>query len=197
MAELAQALGDALNARYTWKGGVKRPVTHRQGLTARMNRIQKKVGGGPRAAAQAAGIPYSTWTHLASGRRTPSAKSVARLEGAFIRIVAAPARAAVVGRKGYPSKLSVQAVVVIDPEGSRYINGHTSPGPSKAQVYGIHKAPEWRIFRAEGIDIRPIVDAWLASGNAWAENALLEQVEDAYHDPIGFEGNHVRVTLHG
>lgn len=195
MADLVTALGAALRGRYRWLEP-KTPVTNRQGLKARLNRIQKIYGGDRRAAAAAAGIPYSTWGHLMSGKRKASPRTLGRVESAYSRIIVAPSIAGQIAKKGYPRVWSITAVVVADPEGRRYINGHPS-GMSKAYAAAITTPPGYRTFNADGLPNRAIVDAWIHHGDQAAAQKLLEEIERAYSGAFGFEGNRVEVTLIG
>lgn len=201
MAELAEALGAALAARYALgpksRGQEpKSPVTTSVGLRARMNRIMGKFSGEKnprRAAAKAAGVPYSTWNHLLKGR-SASPKNLAKITDAFQKLITLPARALRVKQVGLPRVWAIAAVVVGNPNGSRYVNGRR-PGATREEVYNITTPPEYRTFRAEGLDSARIVDAWLSQGDQAAAGALLDEVKDVYGSEFGFEGGHVEVTL--
>lgn len=213
MAELTEAVGAALAARYALGPNSrgrepKSPVTTSVGLRARMNRIMGKFSeekNPRRAAAKAAGVPYSTWNHLLKGR-SASPKNLAKIVAAFGKLLTAPARALVVKKRGYPDTWAIKAVVVVDPGpppgapkkkgggGSRYINGRPA-GATREEVKNVTEAPAYRTFNAEGLDSKKIVDAWLSGGDQAAADALLDEVADVYGQEIGFEGNHVEVTL--
>jgi hypothetical protein len=211
--ELTEAVGAALAARYTLGprslGREPRtPITDPRGLRARMDRIMGKFGkekNPRRAAATAAGVPYSTWNHLMKGRGA-SAKNLAKITAAFAKLVTPPARALVVKKRGYPDNWLIKAVVVVDPGpppgapkkkgggGSRYVNGRPA-GATREEVKDLTEAPAYRTFKAEGLDSKRIVDAWLTQGDEGAAGALLDEVADVYGEEFGFEGNHVEVTL--
>lgn len=191
--EIVEALDTALKARYGWSEPL-RPSTHRQGLKARMGRIQKATGGNRRAAAKAAGIPYSTWGDWQTGRRSPSPRNLRKLEAAFSRIVMAPAIAAKLAVKGYPAEIHITAVVVGDPEGRRYINGQEQ-GVSKREAATFTEKPEYRTFRADGISTKAVVSAWLHYGPGQAADTLGQELEAAYGTEFGFEGDRVTVGL--
>lgn len=201
MPEFVEALGGALAARYTWSDKLmpKRPVTHGQGRQTYMRRLEKKAGG-RRAAARAAGIPYSTWGHMFSGKRGVSARNLNKLTGAFETVVMLPAKMAAIEARGYPSQIWIKAVVVADPEGERYINGYKkSADRSKAAVYNDDSAPSYRVFKAEDLEseqIKDVVDTWTTSGTDAAAGVLLAAIEAKYSGPFGFEGPNVEVTLH-
>lgn len=189
MPELPEALGAALTARYRW-GEPKRPITHGQGRTARMNRLEKALGGAAQAAA-AAGIPRSTWGHMRRGRAA-APKTLGKLEAAFTRLVMRPAMAAAIAKKGIPKVWAVTAVVVCDPRGTRYINRKVD-GPNGPRGGGAEEG--WRTFRAEDIDGQAVVNAWLHSGDEGAAAALERAVADQYGEEFGFEGDHVEVAF--
>lgn len=194
MSELPEALDHALAARYRWTEP-KRPVTHGQGRKARMNAIQKATGGGRKEAARAARIPLSTWNDWVAGRRAPSPRNLRKLEAAFSRLVMAPAMAAQITRKGYPTQWAITAVVVADPDSSRYINGHP-PGLTKPQAYNL-RSPAYRTFNATGVDGRAVVNSWLTSGPDAAAQALKAGIERSYGGPFGFEGDRTVVEFSG
>lgn len=197
MAELTEAVGAALTARYPVaragrppKSGADSP----RGLRARANRILEAFGGNRKQAAAAAGIPYSTFGHALKGRNQ-SAKTRNKMISAFEEFVTSPARARAVKRVGLPDLWSIGAVVVVEPGGSRYINGRP-PGAPPEDIWHINTAPEWRYFNAEGLDSARIVGAWLTHGAAAAAGALVDEVAAVYGDEIGFEGEHVDVAFH-
>lgn len=198
---LTEAVGVALEQRYALgahsKGREPRtPIDQPRGVQARMRRIMEKFGGNRRAAARAAGVPYSTWNHALRGRNvTP--RTLEKIGGAFAAYVTAPARALRVKKVGLPSEWLITAVVVADPRESRYVNGHGS-GASReeaASISGNPDDPGYRTFRAEGLDSGRIVDAWLTGGAGAATAALLDEIEDAYGTEFGFEGDDVEVDF--
>lgn len=208
---LRTALGAALDRWYplgphSMGREPKTPVTEQRGLKARMDRIMHKFGGNRREAAKAAGVPYSTWNHLLAGRRV-STKNLEKITGAFGRLVTAPARALVVKKRGEtPSVWNITAVVVVDPgdprfvnkggggRGARYINGQPT-GTTREEAAALGPGdPGFRTFKAEGLDGETIVNAWITGGDEKAEQALLDEVADAYGEEIGFEGDDVRVV---
>jgi hypothetical protein len=220
--DLVDAVDAALGERYALgprsSGREPRtPITEQRGLLARMNRIMDKFGGrgessARRRAATASGVPYSTWTHALAGRNV-SAKTLGKIGGAFAKLITSPARALRVKKRGLPGEWLITAVVVAfpgpreepkkgQPDGSRYVNGHGS-GVSRAQARALSGPqadgridPAYRTFKAEGLDSKSIVDAWLTQGPEAAADALLAAVEDAYGgQEFGFEGDDVEVTF--
>lgn len=199
MADLEEAVDIALDDRYALgRDNRARPPKSSAdtliGLRARMNRIMKKFGGDRRAAARATGIPYSSWNHALGGRNI-SAKNRNKIVSGFAALVTSPARARKVKRVGLPSVWSIGAVVVGDPDGSRYINGYPA-GTTLEDLPDDHSPPAWRYFNAEGLDSGRIVDAWLTHGAGPATDALLDEIEQVYGTPFGFEGDHVDVAFH-
>lgn len=210
---LVEAMGAVLEERYALGprsiGREPRtPITEPKGLEIRMRRIMDKFKGNRREAAKAAGVPYSTWNHALRGRNVTQ-KTLNKILGAFAKVVTAPARALRVKKVGYPDgDWLITAVVVADPgpveepkpgerDGSRYVNGHGS-GVTRAQcrsISGNDEDPGYRTFRAEGLDSKAIVNAWLSGGAEAATQQLLDEIEEAYGGPFGFEGDHVEVEM--
>lgn len=220
--DLVEAIDAALAERYALGANSagrepRTPITEQRGLLARMNRIMDKFGGrgepsARRRAAQASGIPYSTWNHALRGRNV-SQKTLGKLGGAFAKLVTSPARALRVKKRGLPGNWLITAVVVADPGpdptkhgpgkggGSRYVNGHGS-GLTRDQAAALAGPqsdgridPAFRTFKAEGLDSGRIVDAWLTQGPEAAAEALVQEIEDTYGGEFGFEGDHTEVDF--
>lgn len=176
--QFAAALDLALRAWYP-AGGIKRPVSHRQGFTARVNALEKAYGS-RKAAAAAAGIGPSTWRAWFGPKpRAASAASLARLDAAYDQL----RRDYVVKRNGVPRVMTVTAVVVADPRKSRYVN---------------RRKPH-RSFKADQLGqsgIAPIVSAWQAgqSKEAVAHIAGVA-IAAAYGTQFAFEGDNVTVEF--
>lgn len=213
---LVEAMGAVLKERYALGprsiGREPRtPITEPKGLEIRMRRIMDKFKGNRREAAKAAGVPYSTWNHALRGRNVTQ-KTLNKILGAFAKVVTAPARALRVKKVGYPDgDWLITAFVVADPGdeepdpkrhgshgggGSRYVNGHGS-GVTRDEINGLDPEtdPGYRTFRAEGLDSKAIVNAWLSGGAEAATQQLLDEIEEAYGGPFGFEGDHVEVEM--
>lgn len=115
MADLSEALDDALKARYGVTV-VKRPPTHRQGLTARMGALEKLFPGGRKGsertrAAEAAGISPRTWRKWHAGTQKPSPRMLQKLEDAFKRLVVTPKMRRKLKAQGVPSTVRVTAKI--------------------------------------------------------------------------------------
>lgn len=115
MADLAEALDAALTDRYGVTV-VKRPATHRQGLTARMRALEKLHPGGRKgsertAAAKAAGISPRTWREWHAGKRQPSPRLLQKLEDAFKRLVVTPKMRRKLKAQGVPNTVRVTAKI--------------------------------------------------------------------------------------
>lgn len=114
---LAEALDAALRDRYPVPQ-VRRPATHRQGLTARLNALEKlharqgdRPGAAGRRAAKAIGIAPDTWTRWKNGQRKPSAASLRKIEGAYARNVVLPKMRTRVNNLPVPNSVTVTAVI--------------------------------------------------------------------------------------
>lgn len=183
MAEFADELDYELARRYRFPG-VKRPVTHRQGLTARMNALQKAHGGSAPAAAASAGIPARTWRDWRSGTHPPSARGQRRIEGAYARQIIAPAitRLVTAGSRDV-TDIHVFATVVVDPD---------TPGRKGAKY--TNATPE-RWFRAEGIKAMEVIHTWLHHGAEAAAQKYEALVKREYGEVFAFQGLNVKVEL--
>lgn len=115
MADLSEALDAALTDRYGVTV-VKRPPTHRQGLTARMGALEKLFPGGRkgsegRRAAEAAGISPRTWRKWRAGTQKPGAANLRKLEDAFKRLVVTPKMRRKLKAQGVPNTVRATAVI--------------------------------------------------------------------------------------
>lgn len=198
MPDFPRALKEALDAHYSVRGNARqivRPITHRQGLTARMNALEKAYGS-KKAAAQAAGLNPTSWTRWKAGQRGISAANSAKLEGAYASIT----RALQVEAKGTPSAITVHAEVTF--------HGTTAQGQAtkykNAQNSGPHasNAPAgsgYRPFRADQLthDQRADIAAAYAAGLSprAVADAMLRSVERQYGSPVTFDGHHVIVDI--
>lgn len=176
---LPEALDDALRRRYPVRQ-VKTPATRPVGLRARMSALEKRhKGSAPRAAASA-GIAPRTWRDWKNGTHPPSPKSVRKLDQAYARQVVAPKVARAL--TGDPVKrFDISAVVVCDPQGSKYKN-----------------STDYRKFRA--MDVTPadngkVVQAWVNDGPDQAATVLEAVIKTAYQAVFAFEGNDVEVEV--
>lgn len=185
MPDLGTALDGALTARYGWET-LRSPATSWRGLQARMNALEK-ARGGRRGAAQAAGIGYSTWTHLIARRREPSAATLRRLEAAYARDVLTPRVRRAIARKQVPTNLTVTADI-------KWSN-------SPRKQYNRQPYRKTHLDQLTQSDMAAVVDVWLRFGGP-AAGAALERVTtrryglDYPKDSIEFQGDQVVIHLH-
>lgn len=187
MADLAEALDDALKDRYPITGP-KTPATQRRGLTARMNGLERlftqkgdRKGTAGRRAAEAAGIPARTWRKWRAGTQKPSPASVRKLEGAFNRLVTLPNFRRSLGSKPVPNRVRVTAI----------IKWSSSPGKNYNRV-------QQRTTTLESM--RPVmvkvIRAWATAGPEAAADRFEAGAAAVYRaDEIRFEGDHVIVEF--
>lgn len=109
MANIVNALDAALRARYMPKE-IRRPITHRQGLTARLNALGR-VFGTQKQVAAALGINERTLRNWKSGRTKISAKNLRKIEGTHNRLVSLPRMRANMASKPAPNSVNVTAIV--------------------------------------------------------------------------------------
>lgn len=185
MADLATALDDALRDRYPI-AGPKRPATHRQGLTARMNALEKLFPGGRkgsagRRAAAAAGIAPDTWTRWKNGQRKPGAASLRKLETAFNRLVALPAFRKRLTSKPVPNRVKITATI------------KWSSSPQKNYNRQQHRTTTLESMRPVMVKV---IRAWALAGPEAAADVLERGAAAVYRaDEIRFEGDSVIVEF--
>lgn len=180
MATFPEALGEALGKRYKVPEGIRRPGTHRQGLTARIRQLEKLHGGSAPAAAASAGIPIRTWRDWKNGTHPPSPRGLRRLEGAYTRQILVPAAAKALAAVKPPKEIHVKATIVVD--------------PGKGRSNYINRTP-FRWFRAEKIDTQRVITGWLTAGSEGAAGAYEGAVYSQYRSQFAFEGNNVEVSI--
>lgn len=177
MPDFPTALNDALRGWYPPPGGIRSPVSSHRGQAARMAALERSYGS-KKAAAAAAGIGASTWrawTTHGTSHRPPSAASQRKLDDAYRSLL----RAVQVRRTPRPTTMNIYALVVADPNGSRYVN----------------RTPE-RMFKAEKGGVGPAVDAWLRGDSPdQVAAAALDGIAAAYGTRFAFEGENVYVDL--
>ncbi|WP_371591250.1 hypothetical protein [Streptomyces sp. NBC_00470] len=207
MAELPHALRTALDGYYGSHKAVRevaRPITHRQGLTARLNALEKAYGG-PKAAAAAVGTVPDTWRRWKKGQRKPKAANLEKISTVHKSLQ----RALRVQAKGVPTHIVIHAVVVCNATpvnrgpkadraraaGNRYVNVLNS-GPHR------NKAPArsgYRPFRADALthaQRQDVVNAYAAGASPRAvADILVSAIERQYGEPFGFEGHNVIVEI--
>ncbi|MBW5252035.1 hypothetical protein JGS39_24050 [Streptomyces sp. P01-B04] len=172
-----EALDGALRGWYP-VAGIKSPISQRRGFTARLNALERALGG-RRAAAAAMGIGYSTWgAWFAKKPRGASAASLRKVDDAYAQLL----RTKTVTKTSGPGLMVVTADVVADPRKSRYRN-KTLRRQFKADQLG--KA-----------GIRPIVLRWQNGGSpADVAAVAIAAIKSAYSTEFAFEGDSVTVEL--
>lgn len=187
MADLAEALDEALRDRYPMPS-IKRPPTHRQGLLARLNQVEKtfqregdRPGAAGRRAAKAAGIAPDTWTRWKNNQRKPGAASLRKIEEAYARYVQMPSFRRKVNRTPAPNRVRIRAVI------------KWSSSPRK-----MYNKVRERTTTLEGMRavMRKVIRAWATAGPEAAADALEAGAASVYRsDEIRFEGDNVEVTF--
>jgi hypothetical protein len=187
VADLPEALDQALREYYPVPE-VKRAATHRQGLTARMNQLEKqfqqpgdrKGAAGVRAAKEA-GISPRTWQKWKAGVQKPGARLLQKLEGAYARFVQHPKMKRRVNTKGAPNLVKVTAKI------------KWSSSPKK----NYNKVAQ-RTTTLEGMRgvMVGVIRAWATAGPEAAADALERGAASVYRaDEIRFEGDHVEIEF--
>ncbi len=170
MTTTHQAIVAALQAKYTAPPlePVKRPIGHRQGLTARLHAIEAGAGGEKQAAA-AAGVTPRTWR---GWKRNPasrlSARSMAGVEQAYdtdlrrrsddpvrqLRYALAKARSATV-------------TITAEMQWDGYYNGQAERAPSDRPVPPLDPDNQraHRQVRFGTLDISRVIRAWKDGGD--------------------------------
>lgn len=187
MADLAEALDQALTERYPIPE-VKRPVTHRQGLTARMNQIEKQFqqpgdrkGAAGVRAAKAAGISPRTWQKWRAAVQKPGAALQRKLEGAYARFVQHPKMKARVNAAGAPNRVKVTATI------------KWTDSPRKNYNKQAHRTTTLEGMRAVMVGV---IRAWATAGPEAAADALQRGAASVYRaDEIQFQGNRVEIEF--
>lgn len=191
MADLAEALDKALRARYRIPD-IKTPATHRRGLTARMNALEKlfpekRKGASGTKAAQAAGISPRTWRAWRAGG-TPSPRTLRKLEGAYARLIQLPAFRRALADKKIPASVTVTATI------------RWTDSPRKNYNATPHRTTTLTHMRGAMVGV---VRAWVMAGPEAAADAFergasaVYKVSDADDGSPGiqFEGENVEIDL--
>lgn len=181
MAELSEALDDALTARYGVTV-VKTPVTQRRGLTARMNALEKLFVGGRKGtertrAAEAAGISPRTWRKWRAGTQPPSPRLLRKLEDAFKRLVVTPKMRRKLKAQGVPNTVRITAVI--------NWNGYYNRIPKRTTDLGGMRTVMSNVIRT-----------WHREGAEEAAILFEEGVAQVHNvDFVHFEGNEVEIEF--
>lgn len=189
MADLAEALDDALRDRYPITGP-KTPATQRRGLTARMNGLERlftrkgdRKGAAARRAAEAAGIPARTWRKWRAGTQKPAPASVRKLEGAFNRLITLPNFRRSLKSKKAPNRVKVTAI----------IKWSSSPGKNYNRKAGGARTTTLESMRPVMVEV---IRAWGSAGPEAAAEKFETRTAEAYRaDEIRFEGDHVIIEF--
>lgn len=187
MADLAEALDQALRDRYPMPE-VKRPVTHRQGLTARMNQLEKQFqqpgdrkGAAGVRAAKAAGVSSRTWQKWRAGVQKPGAVLQRKLEGAYARFVQQPKFRRKVNSQAPPNLVKVAATI------------KWSSSPRKNYNKQAHRSTTLEGMRGVMVGV---IRAWATAGPEAAADSLERGAASVYRsDEIRFEGDNVEIEF--
>lgn len=194
MADLPEALDTALRARYRMPD-VKLSVSHRGGLKARMNALERlhthkgdRKGQGATRAAQSAGISPRAWRDWKSGKvRMPALRSQRKLEGAYVRQVQLPAFRKALKDKKVPGAVQVTATI------------KWSYASAKQYNRNAHRTTTLTGMRPA---IAATIRAWAMAGPDAAADAFQRGAADAYsvgdddgRPGIEFEGDQVEVDF--
>lgn len=174
---LSEALHGALGAYYSFRGR-----SDHQSMRAALERVT----GSKKAASQAAGIGRSTWGFWDAGKREPSGANLRKLADAYEQYVARPARRQQRKVRPLPHLAAVTAVVVAFPQGTRYMNGKNAADPKSHRLFNAGKG--------KNLDLSDTVAAWVQGADP--AGPFLQDVERAYGEPFGFEGDDVHVRLY-
>lgn len=175
---LGEALDAALRARYRVPD-IKRPATHRQGLLARMNALEKLFPGGrkgsaARRAAEAAGIPARTWRDWRAGKTKPSARNLRKLEGAFARKIQLPAFRRALADKKLPASVTVTGTI------------RWTDSPRKNYNATPHRTTTLVNMRGA---MRGVIRAWAMAGPEAAAEAFERGASAVYQVPNDDDGS--------
>lgn len=109
MADIVAALDEALRARYMPRE-IRRPITHRQGLKARLNGLQKVYGTAAKLAA-ALGVNPRTIRKWRSGETKVSAANLRKIERNHNRLISLPRMRDRLKNSPPPNSVQVSAIV--------------------------------------------------------------------------------------
>lgn len=172
---LAEALDDVLRARYMG-GELKRPVTHRQGLTARLNAIQRQFPT-QKAMAAALGVSPRTLQRWRDGSRKPNGPSLRKVEGTHNRLVTLPRMRARLKSLPPPNSVTVTAIV--------NWNGYKNRQERRSTTLGGMRTVMTKVIRV-----------WATAGPDAAADTFERGAAALHNTPsIKFEGDDVIVTI--
>lgn len=175
MGSLPEALDAALRARYMG-AEIRRPISHRQGLTARLNGIQKQFPT-QKAMAAALGVSPRTLQRWRDGSRRPDTKSQRKIEGAHNRLVALPRLRKRLGALPPPNSVAVTAVINWNGYKNRQEHRSTTLGGMRGVMANVIKA-------------------WSAAGPEAAAQVFERGAAAVHNTPsVKFEGEDVSVDF--
>src|SRR4051812_46128687 len=175
MTNLPDALDAALRARYM-PTEIRRPITHRQGLTARLNAIQKQFPT-QKALAAAIGIGPQALRRYRAGTQKPSAATLRKIEGAHNRLVTLPKTRKRLASLPAPNSVTVTAVI--------NWNGYKNRQEHRSTTLG----------GMRGVMAR-VIKAWAAAGPDAAAQVFERGAAAVHNTPsVKFEGDDVDVSI--
>lgn len=175
MANLPEALDATLRARYMGSE-IKRPVTHRQGLKARLNALQRQF---PTQKAMAAhlGVTPRTVQRWRSGESKPTGPAQRKIEGAMTRLITLPRVRARLKSLLPPNSITVTAVVVWNGYKNRQAQRSTTLGGMRGVM-------------------EKVIKAWATAGPQAAAQVFERGAAVTNNTPkIQFEGDDVDVSI--
>lgn len=174
MANLGEALDALLRARYA-PGGIRRPVTHRQGLTARLNALQKQFPT-QKALAASLGVSPRTIQRWRTGERNPSKKAQSAIKDAYRDAVLLPAARRRLKKLLPPNSVTITAVINWNGYKNRVEHRSTTLGGMRDTM-------------------RATIRAWFYGGPDAAADAFEAGVAQKEGVPVHFEGDDVYVSI--
>jgi transcriptional regulator with XRE-family HTH domain len=175
VGDLSEALDAALRARYTPRG-LRRPVSHRQGLNAHLNALQKQFPT-QKALAAALGVGPQAIRRWRAGTQKPSAATQRKIEAAYVRSVTQPE----VRRrlKNLPPPNSVTVTAIIN------WNGYKNRQEHRSTTLGGMRGVMARVIRA-----------WATAGPQAAADTFERGAAAVHNTPsVKFEGDDVDVSI--
>lgn len=175
MASLPEALDAALRARYM-PTELKRPVTHRQGLTARLNAIERQFPT-KKAMAAALGVGPQALRRWRAGTQKPSTATQRKIERTYNRLVTLPKMRARLKSLPAPNSVTVSAEI--------NWNGYKNRQAHRSTTLG----------HMRGVMVR-VIRAWAGAGPQAAAQAFEQGAAAVHNTPsIKFEGDDVDVSI--
>lgn len=181
MADLPEALDEALHGYYSPRADYVSPAASVRGFKARVRALEK-AHGSKRAAAAAAGIDPTTWSRWSTGKQKVSARSMAKVGTAHTSLL----RAAKLSARGYPHLIEITATVAARPVGPKKSKKSTYYNGGNPTATGARR--KFRADKLTGPQIRDVVTAWTAGrGPQAVADVLLDAIQRAYGPRFAFE----------